>query len=159
KKISRPISRPDRKRPYRGRFVPDLEGLGDRIMPAVTAFFVQPAGVLTILGDAGNNTIAVSRDAAGKILVNGGAGTVPGGTPTVANTAAISVFGLGGNDNISLDEANGPLPSALLFGGDGNDTLTGGSAADLLFGQAGDDLLLGKGGADLLFGGDGNDIL
>jgi Ca2+-binding RTX toxin-like protein len=51
------------------------------------------------------------------------------------------------------------MPAAQLFGGDGNDVLTGGSAADLLFGQAGNDTLLGKGGNDQLFGGDGNDTL
>jgi Ca2+-binding RTX toxin-like protein len=155
----RPVSRPARRRPDQGRFLPNLESLGDRILPAVTATFVPQAGLLTVLGDAGNNTITVSRDAAGKILVNGGAVAVRGGTPTVANTTTVSVFGQAGNDTISLDEANGALPKALLFGGAGNDTLTGGSGNDQLFGQAGNDTLLGKGGDDLLFGGAGNDVL
>jgi len=69
------------------------------------------------------------------------------------------VFGQGGNDTITLDESNGALPAAQLFGGAGNDVLTGGSGADLLFGGAGNDTLLGKGGNDLLFGGAGNDVL
>jgi Ca2+-binding RTX toxin-like protein len=112
-----------------------------------------------VFGDAGDNTIAVSRDAAGRILVNGGAVRILGGTPTVANTTTVSVFGLAGNDAISLDESNGALPSALLFGGAGNDTLTGGSGNDQLFGEAGNDILLGKGGNDLLFGGAGDDVL
>jgi Ca2+-binding RTX toxin-like protein len=159
KKTSRPVSGSAQKQLHQGRFLPDLEELGDRILPAVTAFFIPQAGLLTVTGDAGDNTIAVSRDAAGRILVNGGAVAVLGGTPTVANTASITVFGQAGNDTISLDEANGALPRALLFGGDGNDTLTGGSGADFLFGQAGDDTLLGKGGADFLFGGAGNDVL
>src|SRR5262245_28309392 len=101
KKMSRPVSRSARKQPKQGRFVAALESLGDRILPAVTAFFVPPAGLLTVLGDAGNNTIVVSRDAAGRILVNGGAVAVRGGTPTVANTTTISVLGLGGNDAIT----------------------------------------------------------
>ena len=105
------------------------------------------------------NNIAVSRNAAGRILINGGAVAVVGGTPTVANTALIRVFGLGDNDVISLNEANGALPRANLFGGAGNDVLTGGSGADQLFGQAGNDTLLGKGGTDLLFGGGENDTL
>src|SRR5204863_5590515 len=105
-----------------------------------------------------NNTI-LSRDAAGRIFVNGGAVPVIGGTPTVANTTLIAAFGLAGNDTITLSEANGALPKALLFGGAGNDVLTGGSGDDQLFGQAGNDTLLGKGGNDLLFGGDGNDRL
>ena len=45
-------------------------------------------GVLTVSGDSAANNIAISRDAAGRILVNGGAVAVVGGTPTVANTVA-----------------------------------------------------------------------
>ena len=100
---------------------------------------------------------AATRPAA--LLVNGGAVAIKGGTPTVANTALIQVFGQGGNDTITLDEANGALPRANLFGGAGNDTLTGGSGGDMLFGQAGNDTLLGKGGFDFLFGGADNDML
>jgi Ca2+-binding RTX toxin-like protein len=156
---SRPVSRPRRNQPYHGRLVPTCEPLDDRIMPAVTGSFSAAAGVLTVFGDAGNNTIVVSRDAAGRILVNGGAVAIQGGTATVANTRLIQVFGQDGNDTIALDETNGALPSANLFGGAGDDTLTGGSGNDLLFGQAGNDTLLGKGGNDMLFGGDGNDTL
>jgi len=126
---------------------------------AVTASFSPGTGALTVFGDASNNSIAISRDAAGKILVNGGAVAVLGGTPTVANTSLIQVFGLGGNDTITLSEANGALPRANLFGGAQNDTLTGGSGGDQLFGQAGNDTLLGKGGFDFLFGGSENDTL
>ena len=60
--------------------------------------------------------------------MNGGAVNVVGGTPTVANVSLIQVFGQAGNDTITLDEANGVLPKANLFGGAGNDTPTGGSA-------------------------------
>src|SRR5262249_52872317 len=125
------------KKPQAGRFVPGLETLSERIAPSVTASFVPGAGILSVFGDSQDNTIVVSRDAAGRILVNGGNVSVLGGTATVANTALIQVFGLAGNDQISLDETNGVLPAANLFGGDGNDTLTGGSGSDQLFGQAG----------------------
>src|SRR5262249_6402498 len=111
---------------------------------AVTATFTANAGILTVFGDAADNSIVISRDAAGKILVNGGAVAVSGGAATVANTALIQVFAQGGNDTVSLNEANGALPAATLFGGAGNDVLTGGSGADLIFGQAGNDALLGK---------------
>src|SRR5215470_17805439 len=126
---------------------------------AIKATFSAAAGLLSEVGDSVDNTIVTSRDAAGQILVNGGDVSITGGTPTVANTALIQVFGQGGNDTITLDEANGALPAAQLFGGAGNDTLTGGSGADQLFGGAGNDTLLGKGGNDLLFGGAGNDTL
>jgi hypothetical protein len=159
KKSSRPISRPGHKKPNPGRFLPAFESLDERILPAITATFAPGVGILTVFGDAQNNTIVVSRDAAGKILVNGGDVAIHGGTATVANTALIQVLGQAGDDLISLDEANGALPSANLFGGAGNDTLIGGSGNDLLFGQAGNDALLGKGGNDSLFGGAGDDVL
>jgi Ca2+-binding RTX toxin-like protein len=124
---------------------------------AITSNFNN--GALSVFGDALDNNTAVSRNAAGGILVNGGAVPVTGGTPTVANTALIQAFGLGGNDTITLDESNGALPRANLFGGEGNDVLTGGSGNDQLFGQGGNDTLLGRGGFDLLFGGTGNDTL
>jgi Ca2+-binding RTX toxin-like protein len=136
-----------------------LAGSSAAANAAVTASFSPGAGQLTVIADNLNNNVTLSRDAAGKILVNGGAVSVLGGTPTVANTALIQAFGQGGNDTITLSEVNGALPKANLFGGANNDTLTGGSGADMLFGQAGNDTLLGKGGFDLLFGGADNDTL
>ena len=124
---------------------------------AVTSSFSN--GVLTVNGDSLDNNITVSRNAAGNILVNGGAVAVVGGTPTVANTAEIKVFGLGGRDVLTLSETNGALPKAQLFGAAGNDVLTGGSGNDQLFGESGNDTLLGKGGFDFLFGGNENDTL
>src|SRR3954471_4583190 len=124
---------------------------------AITGTFI--AGKLNVFGDSLDNTITESRDAAGTILINGGAVAIQGGKPTVANTTLSSIFGQAGNDTITLNEANGALPAAQIFGGDGNDVITGGSGGDMLFGQAGNDTLLGKGGNDLLFGGDGNDTL
>jgi Ca2+-binding RTX toxin-like protein len=124
---------------------------------ATTATF--STGVLSVFGDSADNSIVLSRNAAGQILVNNGAVTVTGGTATVANTTGIRSFGQGGNDVLTLSEVNGALPPAQVFGGAGNDVLTGGSAADQLFGQAGNDTLLGKGGADLLFGGAENDTI
>jgi Ca2+-binding RTX toxin-like protein len=155
-------SRPGRLRPSRRVRPCNLTGielLDRRIMPAVTATFSLTQGVLTVLGDAQDNTISVSRDAAGSILVDGGAVKVLGAKANVTNTTLIQIFGLGGNDNLSENETNGALPRANIFGGAGDDTITGGSGNDLLFGEAGNDTLLGKGGNDLLFGGDGNDVL
>jgi Ca2+-binding RTX toxin-like protein len=124
---------------------------------ATTATF--SLGVLSVFGDSANNSIVISRDAAGIILVNNGAVPVVGGTPTVANTTRIQVFGLAGDDTISLSEVNGALPQARLYGGANNDVLTGGSGGDQLFGQGGNDTLLGKGGFDLLFGGSEHDTM
>jgi Ca2+-binding RTX toxin-like protein len=126
---------------------------------AITASFNAGAGLLSIFADNPDNTVTVSRDAAGTILINGGAVAVLGGNPTVANTALIQAFGLGGNDNLSLDESLGALPAANLFGGAGNDTAGSGSSDDQIFGQSGNDILLGRSGFDLLFGGADNDTL
>jgi Ca2+-binding RTX toxin-like protein len=127
--------------------------------PPISAVFMAPVGVLAIIGTPQNDTITLSREAAGKLLVNGGAVAIQGPTATVANTTLVELFGQAGNDTLTLNEANGALPRALLFGGDGNDVLTGGSGDDQLFGEAGNDRLLGKGGSDLLFGGTGNDTM
>src|SRR4051794_27632761 len=126
---------------------------------AITATFLPASSLLSVFGDSLDNTVTASRNAAGAVLVNGGAVAVTGGTPTVANTSLIQIFGQGGDDALALNEANGALPAANLFGGAGNDILTGGSGNDQLFGQGDNDILLGKGGADFLFGGDGNDVL
>src|SRR5882757_4622305 len=124
---------------------------------AITSIFSR--NILTEFGDATDNSIITSRDAAGNILVNGGAVPITGGNPTVANTSLIQVFGQAGNDTITLNEANGALPAANLFGGDGNDTITGGAGNDQLFGQAGNDRMIWNPGegSDLLEGGDGTD--
>ena len=124
---------------------------------AVSSTFNPGNGVLTTTGDNLDNTITTSRDATGSILINAGAVPIQGGTATVTNTGLIQAFGQDGNDTISLDETNGALPSAKMFGGLGNDTVIGGSGADQLLGEAGNDVLNGAGGADAMTGGAGND--
>jgi hypothetical protein len=126
---------------------------------ATIAQFNKGHGVLTIFGDAGGNSITVGRDAAGAIDVNGGAVRIRGSRATVGNVGRIVVFGGGGNDRIALDETNGPLPSATLYGGAGDDLLLGGSGADRLVGGGGNDTLVAGGGDDRLYGGTGNDSL
>ena len=137
--------------------VPALEALESRRLFAVTA--VSAGGVLTVTGDNNANAITVSRNAAGNLLVNGGAVAIAGPAATVATIQTIAIIGLDGNDSLALDEANGVLPKASLSGGGGNDTLTGGSGADALDGGNENDVLLGRGGNDTLAGGNGNDTL
>ena len=103
--------------------------------------------------------MASRGDAAGTILVNGGAVPVLGGTPTVANTSSILVLGLGGNDTLTIDEVNGALPKVTMIGGAGNDVMTGGSGNDDPHRPGRQRHALGKGGFDQLFGGADNDVL
>jgi Ca2+-binding RTX toxin-like protein len=126
---------------------------------ATNALFVHGLHVLTIVGDEGGNDIAVGRDAAGVISINGGAVVMHGAQATVTNVDSIVIFGRDGNDRIALDETNGPLPAARIYGGSGDDELVGGSGNDVLSGGYGNDTLLGKGGDDVLYGGYGNDSL
>jgi Ca2+-binding RTX toxin-like protein len=144
---------------YSPSFSPFSATLDDAATNTANGVFIPTVHLLSVFGDGDSNNITISRDAAGKILLNGGTGKILGGTPTVANTAQITAFGLDGNDVITLSEVNGALVKASLFGGAGNDVLTGGSGNDQLFGESGNDTLLGKGGFDLLFGGAGNDTL
>ncbi len=125
----------------------------------LSAVFDPGTGMLSITGDAIDNSITVSRDGAGNLRINNGTVMISGGTPTIGNTTVIKIFGGEGNDTLALDETNGPLPAANLFGEGGNDTLIGGSGADMLDGGSGNDMLFGKGGADILHGGDGDDTL
>src|SRR6185437_3704518 len=93
---------PGRRRPSRRARLVDLtrlELLDRRILPAVTATFSNVSGLLRIVGDDQDNTIVVSRDAGGTILVNAGAIAIQGGVPTVANTQQIFMNGGDGNDN------------------------------------------------------------
>ena len=77
---------------------------------SISAVFA--GGTLTITGDENDNTIIASRDVAGVILVNGGTVPVTGGVPTVATTSLIRIIGLDGNDVLTVDDANGPMPPA-----------------------------------------------
>jgi hypothetical protein len=127
----------------------------------IIAVFDPGTGTLTITSDDNDNIIVVSRDAAGNIRVNNGAVSIQGGTATVANTSVIQISGGGGNDQLSLDESNGALPRANLFGEGGNDTLTGGDADDQIFGEADNDRIIWNPGddTDLNEGGSGIDTV
>lgn len=64
------------------------------------------------------------------------------------------VFGLDGDDTLTAHETM----NSLLHGGKGDDVLVGGRAADKLYGAEGNDLLYAGAGSDLLYGGVGHDI-
>ncbi len=64
-------------------------------------------------------------------------------------------FGFGGDDTLLGTD----LSNDFLYGGTGNDSLTGLGADDFLFGQEGADRLSGGAGIDYLYGGDGADHL
>src|SRR5262249_55349318 len=117
------------------------------------------SGVLRIGGTSGNDTIVLTASV-GHLLRNG----VDTGFAIAAITE-IRVWGRGGDDTIDLGALS--IPS-FISGGAGNDTLTGGTAADVILGGAGNDTITGGAGNDLLVGGTepdrlvgsgGNDVL
>jgi Ca2+-binding RTX toxin-like protein len=141
---------------YRNRIVA-IESLERRRMLASTSF---SNGTLKVVGDGSNETIIVGRSAAGLIKLNGANVKVDGQNLRVSQTQAIVVEGRGGNDTLTIRDANGPMPRATLRGEDGNDTLTTSAATgDRLNGGDGEDTLNSRGGNDLLFGGNDNDTL
>jgi Ca2+-binding RTX toxin-like protein len=114
-------------------------------------------GVDTLTGSSGSDTLS---GLAGNDTLDGGGGidTADYGYATaavmatlVAGATVTAVAGPGDSDVLVSIEN--------LFGGSGNDTLTGDSTANLLAGNAGSDTLAGAGGDDTLRGGAGNDRL
>ncbi len=111
-------------------------------------------------GGAGLDFARYSSDTAG-VVIDLSAGTATGalsGNDTLTNIE--NIFGGKGNDTITGDtNAND------LRGDDGNDTINGGAGNDTLSGQNGNDVLSGGGGDDLLTGDDpdegetGNDTI
>ncbi|HEY3622125.1 MAG TPA: hypothetical protein VGL12_06960 [Roseiarcus sp.] len=112
---------------------------------AITAFFSPGSGSLTELGDSGDNSIVTRRDGTGRILVNGGAVPIIGGTATVANTSLIQAFGQDGNDTISLDETSGSRMETIkvnALGGPGSGTGDGQADTIIINATGGNDVIL-----------------
>ncbi|MFN6487676.1 DUF4347 domain-containing protein [Nostoc sp. DedQUE02] len=78
------------------------------------------------------------------------------GSDTLINIEQVTLTG-GISDNI-LDASAFSLGKVYLYGGVGNDTLTGGAGNDYLYGGNGNDLLNGGAGNDYLYGQGGADI-
>lgn len=75
----------------------------------------------------------------------------------------IEVRALNGDDFVQVHDSSTSLrtrvPPAILYGGEGADTLRGGMGNDTLYGGAGNDFLYGGAGDDILVGENGNDYL
>ena len=76
------------------------------------------------------------------------------GDDTVELRNIEDIYGGKGDDTITGDRG-----SNLLYGDSGDDTVDGGAGNDYLYGGSGDDNIEGGSGNDILGGGNGNDIL
>ncbi len=105
------------------------------------------------------------RDRIGKIMINGGAGndniTVDLG-PQDADIQ-VSIYGGAGDDTITGGAENDSIWGGggddSIDGGMGNDNINAGSGDDIVSGDEGDDYIVGGGGNDTLAGGTGNDSI
>lgn len=115
---------------------------------------------LVVEGAAGADYLTLSPGAGNAIALSVSGNSVGSfSAPDGAAFAHLLVYGYGGYDSIQV---TGSLAvPALLFGGDGNDTLNAGSSTvnNVLVGGAGNDGLYGGSGRDLLIGGLGVDVL
>jgi Ca2+-binding RTX toxin-like protein len=110
--------------------------------------------VAEVDGSAGADTMTVVP-LADRVLVDGG----PFGSVRLeAIGETVRLNGLGGSDTLAATAAQA-MPSIVLDGGDGDDTLTGANLADTLIGGDGADTLRGAQGADVIAGGAGDDTV
>lgn len=152
----------------RPRTILQLEALGQRITPSA-GVHLNGGGLLKIEGTAGNDVADVSIvDANVVVNFNGTSSTFAaakvksilfhgeGGNDAFTNNTSIKALIFGDNGDDSLTGGSG---NDTIHGGNGNDDLTGGGGNDNLQGENGDDSLVGGSGNDTLSGANGNDDL
>ena len=126
-----------------------IDALEPRILFALSLKLDE--GLLTIGGTGASDTIVISKlEDNLSIAVNKSIFIMPGD-----EIQRINIKGLGGNDRISFGD--GVNIAATIFGGDGNDLLSGGGRSNRLCGEAGHDTLVGSTGRDQFIGGIGID--
>ena len=119
-------------------------------------------GTLTVRGTKASEKIALRLKAGDSSILEvdaGDDGTADFSFPR-SGIARIVVDGRAGNDAIRVDESNGVFEDTtptILAGGDGNDTIAGGSGAETLLGGRGNDSIDGNRGADTALMGPGDD--
>ena len=132
---------------------PLMEGLEVRRLMAADPVPGIVAGVLEVAGTNGNDTIVVSRVNQQIVVeLNGVSHSFALGQVT----NGVVVRGKSGGDDISVAGLMGPV---TVYGGNGQDRLTGGAGNETLYGNNGLDRLDGGAGNDTLYGGNGVDDL
>jgi Ca2+-binding RTX toxin-like protein len=126
---------------------------------------------LVLAGSAGDDRITIELSADGRSYEIDSATPLEVASPVCSHpeklpedllceAAPIAGFEVNtgaGDDSVVIGRLV-PVP-ATIRGGEGDDVLTGGAAADKLIGGPGNDELNGRGGNDVLIGGSGDDTL
>ena len=123
-----------------------IENLEDRMMLSSVNLVGKQ---LVLRGDAGANKGIVFINNANKVIAKLDSII----TKTFNKNQVSSIKFIGNNGNDQYDNRTNIRSEAL--GGNGNDTLRGGSFADMLNGGNGNDTFEGKGGTDQIVGGSG----
>ncbi len=115
--------------------------------------------VLVIGGSTNDDRISIDRGRRSgtiEVTIDGKGKGHSDWTSTFSGSfSRIIVYGQAGDDDIEV--ADKISTSAWLYGGDGNDKLSGGSGPNVLLGGAGRDKLIGGSKRDLMIGGTGRD--
>jgi len=137
---------------------PMIESLEPRLL--LDAGLIR--GAWKIFGDdnpgAPADRIVVRHNADDASVLEAVVNDVVVSTVNQADVRVVKVFAGAGDDEITID-LDGADVRVWVFGGSGDDTITGGAGNDRLFGQRGDDTLEGGDGNDVLRGGPGKDTL
>jgi Ca2+-binding RTX toxin-like protein len=119
-------------------------------------------GVLTIEGTEASDRIALRLEAgdAGVLQIDVGDDGSADFSFQRADITSIAVDASAGDDNVRIDDSNGPFTDSIpttIDGGPGNDTIAGGKGAETLIGGDGNDTIDGNGGNDQALLGAGDD--
>lgn len=79
------------------------------------------------------------------------------GTHVLTLSSNVLVNGQGGDDTITV--ASNDTRSFTIFGGSGDDVISGGAGADTIRGGSGNDVINAGNGSDTVYGGSGDDII
>jgi hypothetical protein len=127
---------------YSGSLPPVIAGTPPTFVSTGTSNLLRVLGNDPGPGTNGADTISVSDLAAAAN------GTNAGNNIQMSGIQGVVIYGEGGDDTLTNNSmgipAQGIKPvSAMLIGGDGNDTLTGGGGSDMLLGGNGQNTLTG----------------
>src|SRR5688500_12052497 len=121
-----------------------------------SATFHEQTGELIVLATGGNDEIRVTTNTSGAFVFTQ---VYENGVRTFNSLRPVAtavVFGFDGNDTITI----GPgIPRARVLGGAGWDVITGGNGDDYIHGGADGDVIHGGNGNDEIHGGAGADLL